>query len=512
MYPPRQGMRCASHRPAWLSCALILLLVGCGGGGGGETSGSAGFFIQSSTPFQGGVGVALDVTVRVVFSKPLDPATVTSASLAVSASGQGQLSGLTALLADGVGRTLEWSGAHLLAPGVLHTVRVNAALRASDGGAAGQPLLFSFQTTFLTPPLGLPAASQLNPTAQMAEGRAAHQATLLLDGRVLVTGGFSQGTSTTASSEVYVPIFGAFVPLGTGMTSARASHTATRLSDGRVLVAGGWVETSPGHLSAADSAEVFDPVAGTWSAVGPMVSARAEHAALLLPNGRVLVTGGSQLTAQGLLDLDDAEVFDPGTGTFSMLPELMLHSRAAHVMLRLGNGRILLSGGSMTDLRSEWFDPITETFAALAPAAQDYARFGAMGAVFESGNAAVAGGDSLGTVLHCFTDFARMQNTGSGLNRPRAYGTATPIGPDRILIAGGIDFSRGGFLEASCDALIEGGLGGSRTFVTELRFTHGMGQHTATVLPSGDVLFCGGVNEDGFQANHAQAFLLDLTP
>jgi len=122
------------------------------------------------------------------------------------------------------------------------------------------------------------------------------------------------------------------------------------------------------------------------------------------------------------------------------------------------------------------------------------------------------GGDDLGRVLHYDFVFERLGNTGSGLTRPRAYATATAIEADKILIAGGIDFSSGSLTLASCDALIEGGIGGSRTFATELVFPHGMGQHTATRLLNGDVLFCGGVNSDGFAANHAEAYLLDLTP
>lgn len=509
---PRGGTPGRARRRAALPLGALLLLAACGGGGGGGSDAPA-FFLESSTPAHGAIGVAVDVTVRAVFSLPVDPASVGADALTVSGAGQGVLPGICQLLDDGEGRTLEWSGAQLLASGRLHTARTSLTLRSTTGQALPQAALFSFQTIFNTPPLDLPLASQLGQTnGALHTGRAAHQATLLFDGRVLITGGFAQGTTPAETSELYVPQTGLFVETAQSPGVARASHTATRLADGRVLVAGGWVETTPGVLSAAESAEIYDPSAGTWTAVGPLRTARAEHAALLLPDGRVLLTGGSQLSDAGLVDLDDAEFFDPGTLTFSTHPNRMLHTRAAHVMVRLGDGRILLAGGSFDDLRAEGYDPVTGTFAAFTPAAQDGPRFGAMGAVFADGDAAVAGGDALGTVLHCFTAFARMQNTGSGLSRPRAYGSATPIAPDQILVAGGIDFSRGGFLEASCDALVRGGLGGSRTFVTEVRFPHGLAQHTATVLASGDVLFCGGVNEDGFQANHREAFLLDLTP
>ena len=76
------------------------------------------------------------------------------------------------------------------------------------------------------------------PTGDMSQARAGAAATLLWDGRVLVTGGLDQNGVATASVERYGPAAGSF--LGTpSMQMARANHTSTLLPDGRVLVAGG---------------------------------------------------------------------------------------------------------------------------------------------------------------------------------------------------------------------------------------------------------------------------------
>jgi hypothetical protein len=71
------------------------------------------------------------------------------------------------------------------------------------------------------------------------------------------------------------------------MHMARSGHQATLLDDGRVLVTGGSDDTG----AAINRAEVFNPVTRTWADVEPNVHARLEHAATLLQDGRVIVIG-----------------------------------------------------------------------------------------------------------------------------------------------------------------------------------------------------------------------------
>ena len=99
--------------------------------------------------------------------------------------------------------------------------------------------------------------------------RAAHTATLLADGRVLVTGGIRAGEAVVASAELYDPQQRASVPTGE-MTSPRVSHTATLLRDGRVLIAGGW-----GAAGQVRTAEVYDPASGRFARVGSLTVPRA---------------------------------------------------------------------------------------------------------------------------------------------------------------------------------------------------------------------------------------------
>ena len=132
----------------------------------------------------------------------------------------------------------------------------------------------------------------------------------LLDGRVLLVGGHE-----SRRSAVFDPETSTFAALPDMSTIHGFGLTATRLLDGRVLVLGG-AEDFGGAPS--NVAEVFDPTTDSWTTVGSMTSPRRNHAAHLLPSGRVYVAGG--LTEDDFLDT--AEVFDPATGLFSATPDL----------------------------------------------------------------------------------------------------------------------------------------------------------------------------------------------
>jgi hypothetical protein len=326
-------------------------------------------------------------------------------------------------------------------------------------------------------------------------------------GDVLLCGGFTRGTQITDTAELFDTLAEVFVPIPNAMQEQRAGHSATMLADGRVLLAGGYYESSPGVLNVTSGAEIYDPATAHFTATGSMLVPRAEHAALRLPDGRVLVTGGSALVGGFLMDHATAEVFDPATGRFTEWLAPMSHTRAVHKMVPLVDGRWLLVGGSDVDLRPETFNPVSGAFTPFAPAVNDRARFGAAVESFASGNYVVVGGEKFGDVLYFDHAATRLVNTGSPTTRPRTYATASRIAPDRILVVGGLDIQGGGIILSSCDLIVEGGLAGSGTYATTIRFPTGMAAHTATVLDDGRVLFAGGLNTIGGAMELAGAYL-----
>lgn len=171
------------------------------------------------------------------------------------------------------------------------------------------------------------------PTGSLAQCRANHTETLLANGKVLVTGGESDGVVIGTTEIWSAP--GGLWGAGPPMSFARWGHTATRLSSGVVLITGG-----NDGVSDLKSAEAFDPVTGTWMTVGPMSEPRSQHAAVLLGDGRVLLTGGYQNGSA----LDSAEIYDPVTKMFTATLT-MADFRARHTATLLASGEVLVAGG-----------------------------------------------------------------------------------------------------------------------------------------------------------------------
>lgn len=135
-----------------------------------------------------------------------------------------------------------------------------------------------------------PASGTWTATGSLITARYVHTATLLPNGKVLVTGGVNFNgvtTSTLSSAELYDPTTGTWTSAGT-MSTAREWHTATLLLNGKVLVAGGYDGTGT-----SSSVQLYDPATGTWSNTASLNHPRQSHTATLLPDGKVLVAGGS---------------------------------------------------------------------------------------------------------------------------------------------------------------------------------------------------------------------------
>jgi hypothetical protein len=167
----------------------------------------------------------------------------------------------------------------------------------------------------------------------MASKRDSPTATVLLNGKVLVAGGWNPINGPLSSAELYDPATGTWTATGS-MNTARENHTATLLRNGKALVAGGH------DLS---SAELYDPVTGTWTATGSMNSKHQVFTATLLLNGQVLVAG-SYVNGPGGTVSSSAELYDPATGTWTVTAS-MNTARYQHTATLLTSGQVLVSGG-----------------------------------------------------------------------------------------------------------------------------------------------------------------------
>jgi len=132
-------------------------------------------------------------------------------------------------------------------------------------------------------------------TGSMTSARQSHTATLLANNKVLITAGNVNGTPSgiLATSEIYDPALGTFVVSGS-MYGGRWYQTATLLANGKVLITGGEnVNSTVTAWIFLATSEIYDPALGTFGAISSMASARYLHTATLLANGKVLIAGGN---------------------------------------------------------------------------------------------------------------------------------------------------------------------------------------------------------------------------
>src|SRR6266403_3748925 len=281
--------------------------------------------------------------------------------------------------------------------------------------------------------------------APMNNPRSNHISATLQDGQVLVAGGAVSGGGATNSAEIFDPVSGTWTSIAGGMVEARSGAAAALLQDGRVLIAGG---ENSGAASA--TLEIFDPVAGTFSAAGVMSSPRTKHAMTVLADGRVIIIGGSN----GAAPVASTDILNPVSGSVAAGPSLAT-PRSGHSATTLLDGRVLVASGnnivtnpdgSTTTVAlasAEIFDPTAGTFTTSASALAA-ARTGHLAFLLpHNNNVLIAGGTSNGISISSAELFTPWQGTFSAtgsLSTARSNGVGSPMQQDGLLlVAGGKD-------------------------------------------------------------------------
>ena len=361
--------------------------------------------------------------------------------------------------------------------------------------------------------------------ASMVKPRAAHSATLLNNGQVLLAGGvgcIGPGTfpvcpfETHPRAELYDPFTGMFALTTGSMVVPRGAHTATVLHDGRVLMSGGCaslldcVDIIGNPTMGLSVAEVYDPGTQTFSAtLGDMSVRRVGHAATTLPSGEVLVTGGcDDLFCTATDSKADVDLYDPVSSTWSKMPDMAV-KRGQHRSILLESGRVLViggrdAGGAVDPV--DVFDPELLTFSQLPRPLEPRAGFGA---ALLPGDLVLLGGGlgAVGVSLTATVSSAEIYDSSSGLSIPTdsmvaarywvnhdgmvplLSGKVLAVGPcANLAICGGVQNTREVYDRQADDN-------------RGVFFRHDGGlidraAATKTRLPSGDVLITGGCELD----------------
>src|SRR5436190_8999565 len=291
------------------------------------------------------------------------------------------------------------------------------------------------------------ASGNFSAAACMSFARSKHTATVLQDGRVVVVGGVGGGGTAIDSAELYDPVANTWTVTGS-LKAARSGHTASLLVDGTVLIAGG-----DNAGVAQNSLEVFDPTAGAFTtATGALSSPRESHAGTVLQDGRVLIVGGycsgsAQVCPNGTGPLASSDIYDPSTGSVSPGPLMSTARQGLSATTQL-DGKVFVAGGNngSVDLAStEVYDPAAggafAVSATLATARQGHQAF----LLPHSNNILIVGGTSSGVALNSseqYVPWTGTLNTASFMTSARSASTGSPLSQDGLLlVAGGKDSS-----------------------------------------------------------------------
>ncbi|HEY6417938.1 MAG TPA: kelch repeat-containing protein [Candidatus Binataceae bacterium] len=254
-------------------------------------------------------------------------------------------------------------------------------------------------------------ANSFSPRVPLNTQLSGHSATLLNDGDVLVAGGYGgngccdrglrldQGTMggpisadwkagpwggwIFSAATIYEPVADAFVFIG-NMGKPRFGHAAALLKNGQVLITGGFTGDS-----LTNTAELFDPVTRQFHATGSMHEPRIGHTASLLNDGSVLVAGGFNGTRFSA----SAELYDPKLKSFQPTRQMKTAREGATATL-LRNGMVLITGGHNqggVTTSCELFDAQKSVFRSTAE--MIHPRYSHCATLLSSGKVLLAGGD-----------------------------------------------------------------------------------------------------------------------
>ncbi len=272
-------------------------------------------------------------------------------------------------------------------------------------------------------------------------------AVALAGGKVLVVSGCAATRSDQcigADSEIYDPSTDSWTSAAPD-PEVREAGTATLLTSGpnagKVLVVGGWVFVGNSYdATGALSAELYDPVANSWSSAGTLSAARVTHTATLLANGNVMVVGGEDPTTQ--LPIASCEIYDATNNSWSTAASLAA-PRSNHQAALLSNGKLLAVtgysagvGGGTLSTTAELYDPTLDAWSAAGTVITPRAQ--AAATLLGNGELLVAGGSSGSGVsaTELYDPAANSWSAGPDLLIPLPAVTAVTLAGGDVLLLG----------------------------------------------------------------------------
>jgi len=202
--------------------------------------------------------------------------------------------------------------------------------------------------------------------------------------------------------------------------------------------------------------------------------------------------------------VDLAEIFDPVTGRWSQIPDLMVRGRSAHTSTVLDSGKILLVGGGL-DQAAELFDPSNLTFTRTSGNTMSW-RWSHTAVLLENGLVLICGGGSARGEFY-LPDSDSFAHVSNGLAFDRYFHTASVMPNGGFLFLGGTFFGDQTIFLSSMDRFSFSQSPTGSFFHVVYALAEPRTNHTATVLQDGSILIAGGMNVDPLEPEMKTALL-----
>ena len=355
--------------------------------------------------------------------------------------------------------------------------------------------------------------------------RFAHDATLLDDGRVMVSGGWTGVADTNeihpfpvVFSQIFDPETGTWTLTGRiepeeseGLPGFLVFSPATGLPDGRLASMALSEESLSGSPDDVTSAIVaFDPETGEWTHLSDIPSNRIFTDIIALSNREILVVGGLDLkamsSASATLDVVDiVESYNTDTGEWQTLGPMNEAAMEVSLVL-LNDGRVMAVGGAgnfdtqLETARAEIFDPATGSWTVTGDL--NTPRASVKTIALTDGRVLAAGG--FGSYIQAFGDSPTSEiydpETGEWdvtgpMSVQRFRHTLTLLPDGRVLAVGGEE-QVGDYMLLSSTEIFDPE---TNAWSAGPELSQPRSGHSATLMPDGNVLLAGGISQDGEQ-------------
>jgi hypothetical protein len=404
---------------------LAAFIAACSGGSGGGTTP---FELSGSSPTAGDAEAPIDASLLVVFNRPADVDTITRENIRLEQA-DGTPVAINLFVQGFNASAINLEPLKNLEQNVVHRIILTDGVLAADGTPLAAKTV-CFVTASFRPTVRPDQLLDLGDILQ--EPRYLARSVRLPNGTSLIVGGYKNETDATDTLEIYEPDTRSFRLVSGRLSVPRAEHHATLLTDGRVVISGGVSEVGGVPLASTD---IFNFANETVQAGPRMHEARRYHASSTFNGGsNALVSGGFDENGD---ELDSVELFNGAS--WILLADRLPVASARGFQINYDFDKVYFSASNLDGVSALY------NGTAIVQRVEGDIRFRSSYLSLGGGKFMIVGGDTRSFATYSFsTNFPWSASEFLRERRGAHSLTVRGLGGRRFLIAGGFNIAAPG--------------------------------------------------------------------